>query len=166
MCFGLVVLCLLKKCQKSFLISWIDSKNNLDRFTKVSDFRWIDSHPLESIHTWIVSFLIESSHKTFWSALESIHKYFESYHLHPGFTWIDSYMHWTVSFCLLLCSDSTCWSIWLDGYQARGGVNRAPIFDGENYDVLIKPLESHKQEEKITKRKVAQVALGVARLVT
>jgi len=83
-------------------------KNTLNRFTKVSDLRWIDSYPLESIHTWVVSFVIESSHKTFWFALEPIHKHFELIHLHSLFTWIDSYMHWIVSVFLLLCSVFDC----------------------------------------------------------
>lgn len=65
---------------------------------------WIDSHLLESIHVWIVSFLFESSHKTLWIALNRFIINLNRINLHPGFTWIDSIVFWIVSYFILIWS--------------------------------------------------------------
>ena len=76
--------------------------HSLNRFNEVSDFMWIDSHLLESIHVWIVSFLFESSHKTLWLVSNRFIRNLNRINLHHGLTWIDSNLYWVVSFFMLL----------------------------------------------------------------
>jgi len=103
MWFGLVVLCCLKKCQ-IILDQFKSSHYCLNRFKKVSDFMWIDSHLFESIHVCIVSFLLESSHKTLWLSLNRFIRSLNRINLHPRYIWIDSIMFWIVSSFILLWS--------------------------------------------------------------
>jgi len=98
MWFVLVVLCNLKKGQKSSLNQFESTHHSLNRFNKVSDFMWIDSHLFESIHVCIVSFLF-LNHLTKFSNL----------------SWIDSYEVWIVSIFILGTLEST--QIWFESYH-------------------------------------------------
>jgi len=54
-------------------------RNTLNQFIQVSDFRWIHSLLLESIHIWIDSFHFESSHQNSLTYTESNQQKVESY---------------------------------------------------------------------------------------
>ena len=96
-----------EKLSKFILNQFESTHHNLNRFNKVSDFMWIDSHMFESIHLCIVSFLLESSHKTLWIALNRFTQSLNRINLHLGHTWIDSNISWIVSSFILL------WSVFL-----------------------------------------------------
>ena len=85
-----------EKVSKFIFCQLQSTQYTLNRFFQVSDFRWIDLHLLELIHEWVDSFLFETSNKTFWLALNRFIRDLNRIILHPGFTWINSYMFWIV----------------------------------------------------------------------
>jgi len=73
-----------EKVSKSFWNQSESTHHNLNRFNKASDFMWINSHLSESTHICIVSFLLESSHKTLWLASNQFTQSLNRFNLHLG----------------------------------------------------------------------------------
>jgi len=93
-----------EKVSKFILDQFESSHHNLNRFTKVSDFMWIDSTSIwidSCMHHIFYVWIVSHNSLTF---IESIHSKFESIQSSSGYTRIDSNTSWIVSSFILLVS--------------------------------------------------------------